>query len=222
VIAALFDIEGTLFTAPMGYGFLRYARANRRRWRAWLYYARVMPRYYLSKLNLIEREIVFRAAIEQLAWLIQGFDLEQGAKAFDWVVQHHILPSGFQPVLSRLQDHQKQGHATLIVSSGLQPCLNRIAEHLAVTAALGTELEVKDQHFTGRILQPVLIGVEKGVQAEDYFTSRGIEVDWHASFAYADSFHDLSMFNLVGNPVAVDPDPELRQLAQQSQWEVID
>ena len=206
----------------MGYGFIQYAKTHQRRYRAWLYYARIMPAYYLSKFHLVQREYVFGKAIELLAWLIQGYSLEEATKAFDWVVQDHILPSGREDVLTCLKEHQRQGHLTLIVSSGLMPCLTRIAEHLGVTGVIGTDLEVIDDRYTGRIQPPVLIGEEKGIQARRYFSTRSIEIDWEASFAYADSSHDLAMFELVGNPIAVNPDPSLRRLAQKRKWKVID
>ena len=42
-----------------------------------------------------------------------------------------------------------------------------------------------------------------------------------ASAAYADSYSDLGLFELVGRPVAVYPDRRLRRLAQARGWEVI-
>ena len=45
-------------------------------------------------------------------------------------------------------------------------------------------------------------------------------MDLSSSFAYADSLSDLPMLELVGTPVAVNPDPRLSQIAGQRGWRV--
>src|SRR5699024_9416255 len=47
-------------------------------------------------------------------------------------------------------------------------------------------------------------------------------IDWKNSFADADSYSDLSVLELVGNPVAVDPDQDLRNIALERDWEIIE
>jgi hypothetical protein len=51
-------------------------------------------------------------------------------------------------------------------------------------------------------------------------TQRG--VDLNGSFAYSDSITDLPMLEAVGNPVAVNPDRELRRMAEQREWRIRD
>jgi phosphoserine phosphatase len=38
---------------------------------------------------------------------------------------------------------------------------------------------------------------------------------------YSDSHNDLPLLRLVDNPVAVDPDPILREKAEENQWPII-
>jgi hypothetical protein len=47
-------------------------------------------------------------------------------------------------------------------------------------------------------------------------------IDLSRSFAYSDSITDRPMLELVGQPVAVNPDRELRRLAQQRGWKIRD
>ena len=44
--------------------------------------------------------------------------------------------------------------------------------------------------------------------------------DLSASYAYSDSFTDLPMLELVGHPVAVNPDGELRAVATERGWPI--
>lgn len=45
-------------------------------------------------------------------------------------------------------------------------------------------------------------------------------IDLKGSFAYSDSVTDLPMLELVGNPVAVNPDRELRRIATERSWRI--
>jgi HAD superfamily hydrolase (TIGR01490 family) len=221
MIAAFFDIEGTLYTAPMGRGFVEYAKDHRRRHRVFRYYLSIMPRYYLYKLGLVPLETVHRPAIANMAGLIEGYDQVQANRAFDWISFDFIVPSGREEVLARWREHQAQGHLLVIVSGGLEPCVERIRNHLGAHEILCTSLEVQDGRYTGQVLPPVMIGDEKGKGCRQLINRLGIDLEWEKSFAYADSIHDLSMLELVGNPVVVHPNQGLRDHASEHQWEII-
>jgi phosphoserine phosphatase len=46
-------------------------------------------------------------------------------------------------------------------------------------------------------------------------------IDLAASYAYSDSESDLPMLRIVGHPVVVNPDAELRRVAREEDWEVM-
>jgi HAD superfamily hydrolase (TIGR01490 family) len=222
MIAALFDIEGTLFTNPMGWGFMNYAFANGRGVRAAAYFTSFFPQYCLAKANLLSRERVNSTAIARMPWFIQGYDLRQAEKMFNWVVDDFILPSGRKSVLERWEHHQRLGHLLLIASGGLAPCVRRIGESLQAAGTAGTEAEVKNGRYTGRVSSPVVIGREKAARTLKLVSQLGVDVDWKESYAYADSIHDLPFMELTGHPVAVDPDPQLSRVARERGWQIVD
>jgi len=47
-------------------------------------------------------------------------------------------------------------------------------------------------------------------------------IDLTKSFAYSDSVTDLPLLQAVGNPVAVNPDKELRKAAEEHGWPIRD
>jgi hypothetical protein len=49
-----------------------------------------------------------------------------------------------------------------------------------------------------------------------------VGVDLEGSYAYSDSTTDIPMLSVVGNPVAVNPDRELRRHAEEHQWQIRD
>jgi len=60
-----------------------------------------------------------------------------------------------------------------------------------------------------------------GSTAAKFLSEKGLKINFKESFAYADSFVDLPILELVGKPVAVSPDEELKELAQSKGWQVI-
>jgi hypothetical protein len=47
------------------------------------------------------------------------------------------------------------------------------------------------------------------------------DIDLAESYAYSDSLSDLPMLRAVGNPVAVNPDPPLAELAKEEGWQTL-
>jgi HAD superfamily hydrolase (TIGR01490 family) len=221
MIAAFFDIEGTLFTAPMGRGFVEYAKNHQQPSRVFRYYLSIMPRYYSYKLGLIPLESVHRPAIANMAKFIEGFGQSQANRAFDWISYEFIIPSGRKEVLTRWQEHRAQGHLLVIVSGGLEPCVERIGAHLGAHEFICTKLEYLNGRYSGQVIEPVMIGAEKGRGCRKLIDRLGIDLEWEKSYAYADSIHDLSMLDLVGNPVVVYPNQGLRDHAGEYGWEII-
>jgi phosphoserine phosphatase len=86
---------------------------------------------------------------------------------------------------------------------------------------VGTQVELKNGRYTGRIVPPVITGADKDRYAREFFSARSIDIDWEASYAYADSITDTDLLNMVGHPVAVHPDAKLYEMARSRNWEMI-
>jgi HAD superfamily hydrolase (TIGR01490 family) len=222
MIAALFDSDGTLYAAQFGRGMMKYAQTHGRSGQAWVYFASLLPSFLASKFSPAAREVFERERIARLAWLLKGWDEGEVMAAFHWVAHEYLLPTRRAAVLRRLAEHQLQEHRVLIVSGMFTACLEVIGRQLGVIDLIGTELEMEHGRCSGKIIPPVIKGAEKIARTRQYLESRGIEVDWQASYAYGDSFSDRDMLSLAGNPAAVYPDEKLRRLAQQRGWEILE
>ncbi len=221
MIASIFDCDGTLYSAQFGRGLLRYVNSRGFKGRVRAYYAALLPRYLLRKLRLIPEEDLKRPVIANLSRLIAGWNLEMGAAAFEWVAYEFLLPTKRHDVLARLKNHQTDQHLVVLLSGVFLPCLELIGADLNVTNLIGTRVDVRDGRYSGRIVPPVVTGTDKLPLVREFFATRQIEVDWGASYAYADSIHDRLVLDAVGNPVAVHPDSELLALARERNWEVV-
>jgi len=221
MIVALFDCDGTLFSAQFGRGLMAYARSRGQKGLVRLYYGYILIPFLLHKLGIISRETITRRIIASLAIFIKGWDDEEGQEAFDWVVNEFLLPTQHAEVVSRLRSHQGQGHRIVLVSAQFLPSLEILGKYFNADALIGTQVESRANRYSGRIVPPVIIGQDKNLGVRELFSSQKIEIDWDSSFAYGDSITDLELFSLVGNPVAVFPDAKLNEIAQSNHWEII-
>jgi len=218
---AFFDVDGTLYKANMWRGLVQYAAEHGRKNATRFYMARNVPLMYLRKWNLIDEENFRKPWVSSLGMLARGWDAQQGEEAFRWVAEKYIQPTGLNDVIARLREHSAQGHVVVLVSAMLAPTLKVIGDNLGVTGTVGSEVEFANGRYTGRVLPPICMGVEKARLTKKFLQARGIEIDFAASYAYADSYSDLSLFEMVGHPTPVYPDPQLAALAKENKWEII-
>ena len=82
-----------------------------------------------------------------------------------------------------------------------------IAARLGITGALGSQADVEDGVYTGRLDGGLLHGPAKATAVRDLAERHGF--DLARCFAYSDSHNDLPLLSLVGHPCAVNPDAKL-------------
>ena len=221
MIVALFDCDGTLFSAQFGRGLIEYANDHSHKGLVRAYYSSLLVPYVLRKLTLFPEEPYSRLVMKNLAWLIKGWSEKEAQAAFDWVVHEYLLPTGQSDIISRLKDHQAKGHKIVLVSAQFLPALNFLKAHFNADGVVGTQLKMHANRYTGQIIPPVNTGEDKNMSVRQFFNTQNVEVDWDSSYAYADSFTDLGLFRLVGNPIAVYPDAKLNTWAFDNGWEII-
>lgn len=219
--AALFDCDGTLFAAQYGRGLLKYASEHGRKGVTRAYFASMLPLYLLRKIKLVSEEAYQRPLIARLAWMAKGMTEEEFRTASEWINKNYLLPQERTDVVARLREHQSKGHVVVLVSAQLYPSLKTLGAHYNASGLVGTKVEMKDDRYTGQIIPPVITGADKDRYTREYFSSNNMDIDWEASYAYADSITDTGLFGLVGHPVAVYPDARLLALAQNKNWEII-
>jgi len=221
MIAALFDADGTLHTAQFGRELMKYVSRRGGRLRVWKYYASVLPKYLLNKINLANRESLQRAILLNLSGLLKGYSTQEADSAYRWILQRALIPTLRKDTLTRLNEHRANGHVVIIVSGTLLPALELFRDYLNVDGCIGTLPQIVNGYYSGLSLLPAITGADKASKSRELFLVRGMEVDWASSYAYGDSFTDRDMLDLVGHPVAVYPDPKLHALALQKKWEVL-
>jgi HAD superfamily hydrolase (TIGR01490 family) len=131
-----------------------------------------------------------------------------------------ILPRIYPQMLDEMRSHQDEGRPTFIVSAAGNELVALLARVLGMEGGIGTRYEVDGNGLlTGDLDGPFMYGEGK-VEAIRGF-ARDHQIDLGESWAYSDSASDLPMLRAVGNPVVVNPDEELREIASREGWRVM-
>ncbi len=222
VVAAFFDLDGTLYDGRIWQVLVRTLRARRlnRRW-VYFFLATHLSLWLPYTLRLMSRVAVYRAWTEHMAWLVRGVEVGEAQAIWNAIadaVMGHLRPA----VVGRLRDHQAQGHRVVLVSGSFRPIAEAVAARLDIRDVLATALETREGRYTGRIVPPLCQGPGKRVHVEAFLAGAGANVDLTASYAYADSFVDEDLLSLIGHPVAVAPDADLAAMAAERGWPVLE
>jgi HAD superfamily hydrolase (TIGR01490 family) len=131
-----------------------------------------------------------------------------------------ILPRIYPQMMEEVHMHQDAGRPVFIVSAASNPLVELLARVLGFEGGIGTRYEVSsDGTLTGDIEGPFIYGEGKVEAMQRFADEHGIDLG--ESWAYSDSISDLPMLRAVANPVAVNPDPELAEMAEREGWRVM-
>jgi HAD superfamily hydrolase (TIGR01490 family) len=157
---------------------------------------------------------------EGMLSLTKGWDRLQVEKLVDEVLLEVIDPYVYQEALDLMELHRAEGRAIYIVSSSPEEVVRPLAKHFGITGVIATRADVgEDGCYTGE-LAFYCYGEGKAEAIGE--VAKLADLDLERSYAYTDSITDLPMLEAVGNPVAVNPDRELRRLAEDRGWPVRD
>jgi HAD superfamily hydrolase (TIGR01490 family) len=216
--AAFFDVDNTLM---QGASIFHLARGmHRRKFFTTRDVAAAMWRQaYFRVVGVEDPNHVAKTRASALAF-IEGHQVseleELGEEIFDEAMAHRIWPG----TRALAQMHLDEGQRVWLVTAAPIEIARIIARRLGLTGALGTVAEHVDGVYTGRLVGDMLHGPAKGEAIKALAEREGL--DLARCSAYSDSFNDLTMLSLVGDPCAVNPDARLRAYARHQGWRIRD
>ena len=158
--------------------------------------------------------------MEHLALMSAGISRRDLMEVVEGALTTAIEPAVYAEALDLIEGHRRAGHDVVVVSASISEMVAPIARLVGADRAVATHMEVgEDGLFTGRISRSMLHS-EKVVALREDAAAHGI--DPARCWAYSDSISDEPMLSAVGHPVAVNPDRDLRRLAQERDWPVRD
>lgn len=156
---------------------------------------------------------------EYMSKLVTGWDVEKVSTIVAETLDDIVDPIVFAEAVQLIAEHKAAGRDVIIISSSGTEIVEPIGARLGADLAIGTQVAIENGEYTGEILF-YAYGEGKAEAMRSLAEERGYDLS--ASYAYSDSFTDLPMLDAVGHPFAVNPDTELRKLAIEREWPILD
>ena len=138
-------------------------------------------------------------------------------KFMQQVIMPLILDRGRQLVLQ----HCQAGDRCVLITATNSFIAAPIAKEFGITTLLATELEEENGMLTGGIIGIPCYQHGKVDKLKQWLSSNESAYDLRSTTFYSDSINDLPLLQVVGHPIAVNPDDRLAEIARLSNWPII-
>jgi HAD superfamily hydrolase (TIGR01490 family) len=139
-------------------------------------------------------------------------------------LRQQFVEDKIKPIITQLGkeiiNHAIENGKTVVIATATNDFVTRpIADLFNVQTLIATEFEIKNQQFTGKVIdvpcfrEGKLNKVQKWVDDNNFDLSK-------ASF-YSDSFNDLPLLEKVKTPVIVDGDDKLVEIGKNRDWDCV-
>ncbi len=222
-VIAVFDLEGTLCRGGsfLWREMLKWQLQHSHRiGRVVAHVVYSVPTGLLYRVRLTNGRGARLGIIKDLAPLLKGLS-EEDLKQLAELISERMFARLRPDIQTILEDHKRRGHSVVLVSSIFQPILEAIGLRLGMDLSIGTELEKRGSYYSGQVVSPICFNEQRALLLRKRLGETGLEVELSRSYAYGDTIWDRPVLQMVGNPVAVYPDPELRAYAQEQGWRII-
>jgi 1-acyl-sn-glycerol-3-phosphate acyltransferase len=208
--AAFFDLDGTIAKQNVYMIVLaRYIFRNPS-WRAFT----LLPKLAARRL-VLKHGPLFQYAMRLLSGIHVATFLDDTARVLN--EQRDIIFSPF--MLALVQQHLHDGNKVIVISEEPSPVLEAVL-HFLDLEGYGTDLEIVDGHFTGRILGSILKDEAKKRLVLELAHRENIDLS--RSYAYGNTWHDYPMLRTVGHATLVRPPRALARRGKQLGFRVIE
>jgi HAD superfamily hydrolase (TIGR01490 family) len=156
---------------------------------------------------------------------MRPFTPEQLLAAQEQYGREYIAPHIRQPALDLLAQHRAAGHTLVLTTATVCYIARPIGQQLgfADEHIITTQLHYTEQGcITGESVGQFNLREGKVHNFERWLQARGWGWgDVHITF-YSDSINDLPLLEKANTPVATNPDDQLRQIATERNWHIMD
>jgi len=130
------------------------------------------------------------------------------------------LPELYPEVLEQIELHRGNGDLLGMISGSPDVFIKALAKELGFNASSGSRF-----YRTARAYHTARLPQDRGTNEVKPIIAQRMALRLGASgicAAYGDSLSDLAMLEIAEHPVAVHPNHELRDIAQNRAWKIID
>jgi HAD superfamily hydrolase (TIGR01490 family) len=118
-----------------------------------------------------------------------------------------------------VEQHRLAGDIIMVITATNRFVTAPIVESLGIDLLIASEGEIINGRYTGKPSGVASYKEGKVIRLQQWLDQTGHDLS--GAYFYSDSHNDLPLLNIVDNPIAVDPDPTLRQHALEYSWPVL-
>ena len=216
---ALFDLDHTLLPLDSDYQWADFlartgragdpAEAQRRN-------EELMERYNAGQLTAEQ-------SAEFMLGLLARASMPELAQWHEVFMAEVIRPAIRDNAIALVQEHMSRGDLCAIVTATNDFVTAPIARAFGIQHLIATVAEIQDGRYTGRIQGVPSFQEGKIVRVDEWLKSMGLNRDaFEQVYFSSDSQNDLPLLAVVSHPVATNPSPALREVAEAKGWKILD
>jgi putative phosphoserine phosphatase / 1-acylglycerol-3-phosphate O-acyltransferase len=133
--------------------------------------------------------------------------------------KQHIADRVYPEARALVAAHRKRGHTIAITTSATWFQVAPIAKALGIPEVVCQHLEIVDDIVTGNMSGASMWGSGKARAARSFATEHDVNFD--ASFFYADGDEDAALMSEIGNPRPTNPGKHLAAVAEERGWPIL-
>ncbi len=215
--AAFFDLDKTIIAGSSSLAFGKP-----------LYRAGFLRKGHLLRLGIgqftymlfgADEDALERARDEMLD-LVSGWHKAEIDAIVAQTLDEVIEPLVFAEALFLIDEHMRAGRRVYVVSASPEEFVTPIAKMVGIDNVIATRIRTDGLGRYVPELERYVMGPGKADAMIEAADLDGIDLE--GSYAYTDSFTDMPMLEAVGNPVAVNPEKELREAALENEWPILE
>lgn len=115
---------------------------------------------------------------------------------------------------------KKERYFLLAISGSPSYIVSGFARHIGFDDFRAREFETGDGVFTGRCLNDEYMRHKDRV-LKDFLANEGLQADLPRSLAVGDTDGDIPMLEMVGRPIAFNPNRTLAEHAKKKKWKIV-
>ncbi len=156
---------------------------------------------------------------DYLAELTKGWNADQVRQIVVEALEELINPFVYAEAAALIGEHHAAGRDVVLVSASGDEIVRPIAEQLGVRDVIATRMRIADGRYSGEV-EFYAAGESKAEAVRAMAAVRGYDLT--QCYAYSDSSSDLPLLEAVGHPSAVNPSRNLRRVATENSWPILE
>jgi HAD superfamily hydrolase (TIGR01490 family) len=215
-VIAFFDVDHTISRRATALAFVLVCM---RRGYIKIWYLLGTPFiYFLYRLFSLKMDFLYEYSLPKLYGVTREEFDDIARDAYEKYLKKKLYPGA----LREIEDLRSRGVRVILATSTPFEAVYPLALDCGFSAAdvVSTQFAYTDGVFDGKLIGVPVFSRYKGSIIRDFVERGGIDLQ-QCSF-YSDSVHDLPLLELVGRPVAANPDIRLRRIARKRGWTIKD